>query len=88
MSHAALVNVGVIYIVIVQPLLLVIFIRAVIRAPYAPADSESHPAAEPPAPQVYVPEPAMLPVRPATWPPGGFGAGPQGGPPRAVCLPT
>ena len=72
MSHAALVNVGFIYIVIVQPLLLVIFVRAVIRAPYVPADSASRLAAEPPAPQASAPEqPAMVPVRPATWPPSG-----------------
>jgi len=74
MSHAALVNAGIIYIVIVQPLLLVIFVRAVIRAPYVPADSASRLAAEPPAPQASAPEqpePAMPPVRPAAWPSSG-----------------
>jgi len=82
MSHAALVNAGIIYIVIVQPLLLVIFVRAVIRAPYGPADSASRPGAEPPAPQASAPEqpePAMLPVRRTTWPPSGA-VGPSGEP--------
>jgi len=72
MSHAALVNAGILYIVVVQPLLLVMFIRAVIRAPSGPADSASDPTPETPgasAPQR--PGPARLPVRPTTWPPSG-----------------
>ena len=72
MSHAALVNAGILYIVVVQPLLLVVFIRAVIRAPAGPADSASDPAPE--APEVDAPAapgPARLPVRPMTWPPSG-----------------
>jgi hypothetical protein len=82
MSHAALVNAGLLYIVVVQPLLLVVFIRAVIRAPSGPADSASEPEPEPPAPQISAPappEPARLPVRPATWPPSSA-AGPSAEP--------
>ena|SRR5215510_5230103 len=71
MSHAALVNAGLLYIVVVQPLLLVVFVRAVIRAPSEPADSPSHPEPEQPAPQVAAPpppEPTRLPARPAGRP--------------------
>jgi hypothetical protein len=70
-SHAALVNVGLVYVVVVQPILLVVFLRAVSRAPSGPPDSASHPAPEPLAPQVSAPrspEPAMLAAR-APWPP-------------------
>lgn len=70
MSHAALVNVGLFYIVVIQPLLLVMFVRAVRRAPSGPPDSASHPALEPPAPGVPAsqqPEPAGLPMR-VPWP--------------------
>ena len=42
MSGAALVHAGLLYIVVVQPLLLVVFVRAVIKAPAGPADSLSH----------------------------------------------
>lgn len=79
MSHAALVKAGLLYIALVQPLLLVMFVWAVIRAPYGPADSPSHPVPEPLAPQFAAPrqpEPAGLPAR-ATWPPIGA-AGPSG----------
>jgi hypothetical protein len=72
-SHAALVNVGLVYIVVVQPILLVVFIGAVSRAPSGPPDSPSHPAPAPPAPQVsapHSPEPARLAAR-APWPPAG-----------------
>ena len=72
MSHAALVNAGILYIVVVQPLLLVMFIWAVIRAPSGPAAPASDPVPEPlevSAPQP--PGPARLPVRPTTWPPSG-----------------
>jgi hypothetical protein len=72
MSHAALVNAGLFYIVVVQPILLVLFIRAVIRAPAGPVDSPSH-EPEQPEPQVSAlpqpPQPARLPVRAAAWPP-------------------
>lgn len=75
MSHAALVNVGLFYVVVIQPLLLVLFVRAVRRAPSGPPDSASHPVPEPPAPEVpasEVPasqqaEPARLPAR-VPWP--------------------
>jgi len=68
MSHAALVNAGLFYIVVVQPFLLVVFVRAVSRAPSGPLDSSSHLVPEPPAPQVSAPEPAGLAARPP-WPP-------------------
>jgi hypothetical protein len=71
MSHAALVNVGLFYVVVIQPLLLVIFVRAVRRAPSGPPDSASHPAPEPPAPEVSASqsaEPTRLPAR-VPWPP-------------------
>lgn len=70
MSHAALVNVGLFYIVVIQPLLLVMFIRAVRRAPSGPPDPASRTAQEPPAPEVSVsqwPEQAREPVR-VPWP--------------------
>jgi hypothetical protein len=70
MSHAALVNVGLFYIVIIQPLLLVVFLRAVRRAPSGPSDSASHPAPEPSAPEVstsWQAEPVRLPAR-VPWP--------------------
>jgi hypothetical protein len=70
MSHAALVNVGFFYIVVIQPLLLVLFVRAVRRAPSGPPDSASHPVPEPPAPEVAASEqaePARLPAR-VPWP--------------------
>ena len=71
MSHAALVNVGLFYVVVIQPLLLVMFLRAVARAPSGPPDSASHPVPEPPAPEVSASqhaEPARLPAR-LPWPP-------------------
>jgi hypothetical protein len=71
MSHAALVNAGLLYVVVVQPLLLVVFVRAVIRAPAGPADSPSHPEPEQPAPEVAAPPPpesARLPARPTGRP--------------------
>ena len=71
MSHAALVNVGLFYVVVIQPLLLVLFVRAVSRAPSGPPDSTGHPVPEPPAPEVSAPrppEPARLAAR-APWPP-------------------
>lgn len=71
MSHAALVNVGLVYIVVVQPILLVVFVRAVSRAPSGPPDSPSHPVPGPLASQVSAPpspEPARLAAR-APWPP-------------------
>ena len=71
MSHAALVNAGLLYIVVVQPLLLVMFIRAVVRAPSGPPDSPSHPVPGPPTPQVSAPqspEPTRRPAR-VPWPP-------------------
>ncbi len=94
MSHAALVNVGLFWVVVIQPLLLVLFVRAVSRAPSGPPDSASHPVPEPPAPEVYASrqaEPARLPAR-RPWPPadavgsssetGYVGRhGPRGGPP-------
>jgi len=66
MSHAALVNVGLFYIVVVQPLLLVVFVWAVSRAPSGPPDASRHP--EPGSPLLEVsgaelPEPAR-----STWP--------------------
>jgi hypothetical protein len=70
MSHAALVNVGLFYIVVIQPLLLVVFVRAVRRAPSGPPDSASHPVPEPSAPEVSASEqvePARLPAR-VPWP--------------------
>ena len=73
MSHAALVNVGLWYIIVVQPILLVVFVWAVSRAPSGPPDSPGHPAQEPLAPQVSAPrspEPAML-AAVAPWPPAG-----------------
>jgi len=79
MSHAALVNAGLFYIVVVQPLLLVVFLRAVSRAPSGPVDSPSHPVPEPPASQVSAPEPARLPAR-APWPPAeALGLSDEGG---------
>ena len=94
MSHTALVNVGLFYIVVIQPLLLVMFVRAVSRAPSGSPDSASHPGSESPAPEVSAAqqaEPARLPVR-VPWPPaeavgsssetGYVGRhGTQGGPP-------
>jgi len=70
-SHAALVNVGLSYIVVVQPILLVVFIWAVSRAPSGPPDSPGHPAPGPLAPEVSAPrspEPVRLAAR-APWPP-------------------
>ena len=70
MSHAALVNVGLFYIVVIQPLLLVLFVRAVRRAPPGPADSARRLVPEPPAPEVSASqraEPARLPAR-VPWP--------------------
>lgn len=67
MSHAALVNAGLIYILVIQPLLLVMFVRAISRAPSGPADSASDPVPEPVAPEISAsqpPEPARGP-----WPP-------------------
>jgi hypothetical protein len=66
MSHAALVNAGLFYVVVIQPLLLVMFVRAIRRAPSGPPDSASHPVPEPPAPEVSASrqaEPARLPAR-------------------------
>jgi len=72
MSHAALVNAGLLYIVVVQPLLLVMFIRAVILAPAGPADSPSNLKPKPPEGPVAAPAPrtAALPRRQprAAWP--------------------
>jgi hypothetical protein len=93
MSHAALVNVGLFYVVVIQPLVLVIFVRAARRAPSGPPDS-AHPAQETPAHEVPASqqaEPARLPAR-VPWPPadavgssGGTGYvgrhGAGGGPP-------
>src|SRR5262252_1226847 len=70
MSHAALVNVGLFYIVVIQPLLLVMFVQAVRRAPSGPADSADHPVPEPPAPEASASgqaEPVRLPAR-VPWP--------------------
>jgi hypothetical protein len=70
-SHAALVNVGLVYIVVVQPILLIVFVWAVSRAPSGPPDSPSHPVPGSLALQVPMPrslEPARLPAR-APWPP-------------------
>src|SRR5262249_45335153 len=70
MSHAALVNVGLFYIVVIQPLLLVVFVRAVRRAPSGPPDSARPPEPEPSAPEVSASEqaePARLPAR-VPWP--------------------
>lgn len=75
MSHAALVNAGLFYIVAFQPLLLVVFIRAVSQAPSGSPDSASGPVPGPPVPQVSAPGPAGLPAR-AAWPPAGA-AGPS-----------
>src|SRR5262249_29778985 len=75
-SHATLVNAGLFYIVVVQPLLLLTFVWVVSRAPSGPADSASDPVPEPPAPQVSVPqppEPAWLPARTAGSPIGAVG---------------
>ena len=94
MSHAALVNVGLFYIVVIQPLLLVTFVRAVRRAPSGPPDSADRPVPEPLAHEVPASqraEPARLPAR-LPWPPadavgssGGTGYvgrhGTEGGPP-------
>jgi hypothetical protein len=94
MSHAALVNVGLFYVVVIQPLLLVTFVRAVRRAPSGPPDSGGHPAPERPATGMPVSqqvESAGLPAR-VPWPPadavgssGGTGYvarhGAGGGPP-------
>ena len=71
MNHAALVNAGLLYIVVVQPILLVVFVRAVSRAPAGPPDSPGHPVPGRPVPQVAAPqspEPIRLPGR-APWPP-------------------
>ena len=68
MSHAALVNAGLFYVVVVQPLLLLVFLRAVSRAPSGPPDSPSHPVPAPPAPKVAAPQSPGLPAR-AAWPP-------------------
>jgi hypothetical protein len=79
MSHATLVNVGLFYIVVVQPLLLVLFVGAVGRAPSGPPDSPHRPVPGSPAPEILAPEPpepARLPAR-ATWPTGDT-AGPSG----------
>jgi len=67
MSHAALVNAGLFYVVVVQPLLLLVFLRAVSRAPSGPPDSPSHPVPAPPAPKVSAPPSPGLPAR-AAWP--------------------
>jgi hypothetical protein len=70
MSHAALVNVGLFYIVVIQPLLLVMFVGAVSRAPSGAPDSVSHPLPEPPASEASASqqaEPARLPAR-VPWP--------------------
>ena len=80
MSHAALVNAGLFYVVAVQPLLLVVFIRAVARAPSGPPDSSGE--AEPGLPALQVseslpPQPARLPVRRA-WPPAADAELPSG----------
>jgi len=56
MSHAALVNVGLFYIVVVQPLLLVVFVRAVSGAPSGPPDASSHPEPGSPLLEVSLPE--------------------------------
>ena len=66
MSHAALVNVGLIYVVIIQPLLLVMFVWAVRRAPSGPPDSARHPVPEPPATEVPASQHAELARLP--WP--------------------
>jgi hypothetical protein len=73
MNQAALVHTGIFYIVVVQPLLLVLFVRAVIQAPLGPADSASHPVPGPPAPQVPASQPAEWSQlrAAATWPPAG-----------------
>jgi len=69
MSHAALVNAGLLYVVVVQPLLLMVFVRAVIRAPSGPADSPNHPEPEQPAVAAPPPpEPTRLPARPTGRP--------------------
>jgi len=72
MNQAALVHAGVFYIVVIQPLLLVTFIRAVIQAPPGPADSASRSAPGSPAPQVAGPQAPEWPrLRAgAAWPPG------------------
>jgi hypothetical protein len=90
MSHAALVNVGLFYVVVIQPLLLVMFVRAVRRAPSGPPDSAGHPAPEPPAtgmPASQQAEPARAPwpAADAVGSSGGTGYvgrhGAEGGPP-------
>jgi hypothetical protein len=76
MSRAALVHAGLLYIVVVQPLLLVMFIRAVIKAPAGPADSPSRPVPSPPEASVAAPAsptPALPQRQPrpeprAAWP--------------------
>ena len=71
MSHSALVNVGLFYVVVSQPLLLVLFVRAVSRAPSGPPDSAGHSVPEPPAPEVSASqhaEPTRLPAK-LPWPP-------------------
>jgi hypothetical protein len=81
MSHAALVNVGLFYVVVIQPLLLVLFVRAVSRAPSGPPDSAGHPVPEPPAPEVSAPRPpesARLAAG-APWP-SADAVGPSGEP--------
>jgi hypothetical protein len=70
MSHAALVNVGLFYIVVIQPLLLVLFVWTVSRAPSGPPDSARRPVPEPPAREVSASqqaEPGRLPAR-VPWP--------------------
>jgi hypothetical protein len=71
MSHATLVNAGIFYVVVVQPLLLVVFVRAVARAPSGSPDPPSDVMPEELVPQFsgpQPPEPARLPAR-ANWPP-------------------
>ena len=70
MSHAALVNVGLFYVVVIQPLLLVMFVWAVRRAPSGPPDSGGDPVPEPRAagmPASQQAESASLPAR-VPWP--------------------
>jgi hypothetical protein len=71
MNQAALVHAGILYVVVVQPLLLVMFIRAVIQAPAGPADSASRSAPGPPVLQVAAPQAPEWPrLRAgAAWPP-------------------
>jgi hypothetical protein len=71
MNQAALVHAGILYVVVVQPLLLVMFIRAVIQAPPGPADSASRSVPGPPVLQVAAPQPpewSRLRAG-AAWPP-------------------